>query len=99
MTFRKAASLVFAFSLLLLSSLSAFAQTQTTGRIAGTIKDQNRAVIVGAEVPVGSKATADERRIKTNREGSYAMPLLPPGIYWIKVTAQGFNSAFLHTAH
>jgi hypothetical protein len=33
---------------LLLLTSSAFPQTQTTGRIAGTVKDQNGAVIVGA---------------------------------------------------
>ncbi len=48
----KATLLVLPFAFLLLPSLCVLAQTQTTGRIAGTVKDQNGAVIVGAEVTV-----------------------------------------------
>jgi hypothetical protein len=70
-----------------------FAQSQTTGRIAGTVKDQNGAVIVGAEVTVSSRSTGEERRVKTETEGNYTVSLLPPGAYRVKITASGFNSA------
>src|SRR5207253_11109090 len=89
----RAPTLLLTFSFLLLASLSALAQTQTTGRIAGTIKDQNRAVIAGAEVTVVSKATGDVRRIRTDVEGNYTVSLLPPGTYEVRVNANGFNSA------
>ncbi|HEV8484648.1 MAG TPA: TonB-dependent receptor, partial [Blastocatellia bacterium] len=78
-------------ALLILSS-SAFAQTQTTGRIAGTVKDQKGAVIIGAEVTVVSKATGDERKVTTDGEGNYAVPFLPPGTYRIRIAAKGFNT-------
>src|SRR5437762_3560393 len=92
---KKAGSLLLPFAFLLLLPLSAFAQTQTTGRIAGTVKDQNGAVIAGADVTVSSKATGDERKVTTDTEGNYTVPLLSPGTYRMKVTAQGFNSILL----
>src|SRR5205807_3819523 len=75
-----------------LCPLSTFSQRQTTGRIAGTVRDPNGAVIVGAEVTVTSLATAEERKVTTDAEGNYTVSFLPPGIYRIKVAVQGFNS-------
>src|SRR5882672_671594 len=97
MVFRAAALLLSLFAFPLLPSLSASAQSQTTGRIAGTVKDQNGAVIVGAEVTVVSRATGDERKITSDREGNYAVALLPPGTYRIRITANGFDSAVFNT--
>ncbi len=93
MTHRITKGLLPAVVLLLLSSINAVAQNQTTGRIAGTVQDQSGAVIAGAEVTVSSKAMGDERRVTTDREGNYAVPLLSPGMYRVRVTAKGFNSA------
>jgi hypothetical protein len=86
--------LTFAFSL---CPLSALAQTPTTGRIAGTVKDRNGAVIVGAAVTVVSKTTGDERKVTTDSEGNYTVPLLPPGTYRVRVAANGFNSKLFDT--
>src|ERR687885_1150351 len=66
MSNRKAMLLFWVSCLLVLYSISAFAQSQTTGRIAGTVKDQHGAVVVGAEVSVTSLATAEERRVTTD---------------------------------
>ena len=102
---RKAAVLLFPFTalrplppcamLLLLSSIGglALAQSQTTGRIAGTIKDEQGAVIGGAEVTVVSRATGDARKVTTESEGNYAVPLLLPGAYRVSITASGFKKA------
>jgi hypothetical protein len=90
---RSAASWLSPLVLLLLPCLSALAQTQTTGRISGTVKDQNGAVIVGAEVTVVSKATGDQRRAITDNQGNYSVPLLPPGAYQVRIAVRGFATA------
>jgi outer membrane receptor protein involved in Fe transport len=79
--------------LLVLCSISALPQSQTTGRISGTVKDPNGAVIAGAEVTVKSLFTGEERTVPTDAEGNYAVPLLSPGTYRVNVTANGFKRA------
>src|SRR5439155_6006838 len=93
MTGRKAINLLFLFAYFLSLSICALGQSQTTGRIVGTVKDERGAVIVGAEVTVTSLATAEERKVTTDTEGNYAVPLLPPGAYRVRVMANGFSSA------
>lgn len=77
--------------ILLLCSLSAFAQSQTTGRITGTVKDPNGAVIVGAEVTVTRLATNEGRKVTTDADGNYVVQSLAPGIYRVSVAANGFK--------
>ncbi len=89
--------LLLPLAILLAPSITTFAQTQITGRITGTVKDQYGALIAGAEVTVVSKASSDERKATTDAAGNFAVPLLPPGNYWVKVTAHGFNQAVLET--
>jgi hypothetical protein len=78
-----------------LATVSAVAQSQTTGRIIGIVKDPNGALIVGAEVTVTSLATAKERKVTTDAEGNYAVPLLSPGTHRVRVAARGFNEALI----
>jgi carboxypeptidase family protein len=79
--------------LVLLASFIAYAQTPTTGRIAGAVRDQKGAVVAEAEVRVVNKATGDERKTITDATGSYALLLLPPGIYSVRIAAIGFKQA------
>src|SRR5262245_4710743 len=83
--------LLFSLFLLPAISLPTLAQSQTTGRIAGTVKDQNGAVIAGALVTVVSRATGERRSVTTGDGGNYAVPLLPPGAYNVTITANGFT--------
>src|SRR5438045_1668605 len=85
--------LALAFFLSPAIALPAFTQTQTTGRIAGTVKDQNGAVIVSAQVVVVSRATGEERSTTTNEAGNFTVPLLPSGAYQVSITASGFKKA------
>src|SRR2546426_9202379 len=94
---RRTTALLLPFAFLLLASLSVLAQTQTTGRIAGTVKDQTGAVIVGAEVTVVSRTTGDERKVTTDAEGNHTVPLLPPGTSRTRVAANGFDTKVFAT--
>jgi hypothetical protein len=69
------------------------AQSPTTGRIAGTIKDEKSARIVGAQVTITNNATAEQRRVTSDDQGNYSVPLLSPGTYLVKITATGFALA------
>lgn len=76
--------------LIALPAFPAFAQSHTTGRIAGTVKDQNGAVIVKAEVAVKNEATGQERKAETGKDGHYSVPFLSPGLYRVRISAEGF---------
>jgi hypothetical protein len=65
-------------------------QTPGTGAIAGSVVDASGRVIVDAEVSAVSEATHASRVVHTNSQGTYRLPLLPPGIYAVRVSAAGF---------
>src|SRR4030095_850571 len=90
MRVRKAVS-VMVLSLLPCISAPTSAQSQTTGRIAGTIKDERGAVIVGAEVTAISRTTGEERKVITDTEGNFSLSLLPSSTYLVSIIAGGFK--------
>src|SRR5437762_8720577 len=91
----KASNLLLPFAFLLLPSLSALAQSGTTGRIVGTVRDKSGAVIAGAEITVVSRATGEGRKAVSDTAGDYAVLLLPPGIYRVSIKAGGFKQALI----
>ncbi|MGQ0762787.1 MAG: carboxypeptidase regulatory-like domain-containing protein [Acidobacteriota bacterium] len=76
-------------------AVPATGQTQTTGRISGTVRDQSGALIVRAEVTIVSLETGEQREIDTGTSGTYFLPLLRPGRYRLSVRAAGFSPAVL----
>jgi hypothetical protein len=76
----------------LLFAFSVFAQTQTTGRIAGTVKDERGALIVGAGISVINQATGEARTAVTDSAGNFAVAFLAPGVYRLRIAADGFNA-------
>jgi len=88
---RNGVALFTSVCLLLLCNLAVLAQSQTTGRIAGTATDEKGAALLGAEVTVTNKATGEVRTVVADDSGHYIVPLLPPGVYNVSVTANGFK--------
>jgi hypothetical protein len=68
---------------------TAFAQSN--GSIAGTVKDSNGGIIVGARVAVADTSLAVNQAATTNAEGDFVFPLLPPGTYILSAEMTGFK--------
>jgi hypothetical protein len=85
-----------AFCLLLLlithhSSLITVHAQGTTATLNGTVTDQNDAVIPDVSIAVINIAQGFQRSATTNGEGSFVVPLLPPGSYTVKAEHNGFT--------
>jgi outer membrane receptor protein involved in Fe transport len=79
--------------LLTISLLSLPANAQLTrGSIAGTVADNNGAVVAGAKVTITNVATNISRVATTNEVGLYRVPALEPGIYTVKIEKDGFET-------
>src|SRR5213594_1423335 len=87
---RIAALLILVSLVTLLSLVPAAAQTGT-GTVKGTVRDQNQAVIPGAEVTITNQGTNLHRATMTSAEGIYQLGALPPGRYVLVVELTGFN--------
>jgi hypothetical protein len=83
-----------AFVFLLIAS--ATAQIVDTAHISGVIRDASGGRIGSATVSVRSEATGSSFSLRSNSEGLYITPPLPPGDYELKVQAAGFSSLIQH---
>ncbi len=75
-----------------LSSLSAGAQT-TNASLSGTVTDPSGASIGGALVSAKSNDTAQVLTATTSDDGAYTITSLPPGVYTVTITRQGFTTS------
>lgn len=80
------------FIILLLPALS-FAQSLTTGDIAGAVTDSSKAVVPNARVVLRSLDSGASQAAETNQAGEFRFPLLKPGRYTVTVSRAGFQSA------
>ena len=66
---------------------------QATGSFSGVVLDTSGSIITGAKVTATSQGTGASREAKTDDAGHYLIPLLPVGIYTLRVEFQGFRAA------
>jgi Carboxypeptidase regulatory-like domain len=64
---------------------------QATGNFSGGVLDTSGGAISGATVTATSQGTGVARQTKTDDTGHYLFPLLPIGIYTVRVEFQGFR--------
>ncbi|HEX8889024.1 MAG TPA: carboxypeptidase-like regulatory domain-containing protein, partial [Pyrinomonadaceae bacterium] len=76
---------------LFLAQTVAMAQTDT-GRIVGTVMDQNGGIIPGATVTVKNNRTDEERIAVTTAEGQFSIPALKASDYNVTVTGQNLSA-------
>ena len=67
------------------------AQGETTSAIVGQVSDATGSVVPHADVTVVNKDTGLRRNGKTDDEGYFNFPQLKPGVYSVKVEAEGFE--------
>jgi hypothetical protein len=77
--------------ILLLTSLDAFAQTESA-RISGRVTDPTDAVIVGAECKMTNIETNVPTTSTTNEDGIYVIPDLRPATYRLTIQKVGFRT-------
>ncbi|MBL8189326.1 MAG: carboxypeptidase regulatory-like domain-containing protein, partial [Acidobacteria bacterium] len=82
----------FMTAMFIVLAVSIAAQAQgTTSIIAGSVQDQNGAVISGASVTVKNNGTGAEFKVNSSGSGAYSVPSLGSGVYTVTVEAQGFK--------
>ena len=60
--------------------------------VFGRVTDQSDAIVPDAEVEVKNTETGITTQVKTNEDGIYVAPSLPPGSYLMAVRKQGFRT-------
>ncbi len=70
--------------------LAGAAVAQTTGRIIGSVTDEQKGVLPGVTVEARGAALQGARAAATDQSGAYRLTLLPPGEYEVTFTLPGF---------
>src|ERR1017187_3984812 len=78
-------------AVLMFASFASIQAQQTTGSIAGTVKDQTGAVVNTATVKATNVDTGYSRMAPTNGYGEYRIDYLPVGRYNLEVASKGFE--------
>jgi Carboxypeptidase regulatory-like domain/TonB dependent receptor len=89
---RKALAVLLLGGALLFVASDARAQG-TTGQLTGTVTDPNGAIVQGATVTLRNRDTGLERQATTDDDGAFSFQLLPPGLYRVTASGQGFSEA------
>src|ERR1051326_8449333 len=85
--------IVAVFLLVGLFCTSATLDAQTVqGVVTGTVVDSTGAVIPAAALTLTNDGTGVSQEEKTNQDGSFRFPLVPPGTYTLTTKAGGFTT-------
>jgi hypothetical protein len=69
------------------------AGAQTTGTIAGTVRDTSGAVLPGVMITVSGRSLQRQSvSVVSSEDGTYRIPLVLPGIYTVSAELSGFTS-------
>lgn len=85
------ARLLPAFAFLIVVNSAVRCQTDT-GRMTGTVKDQNGALVPGATVTAKNDRTGEERTAMTSSEGTFSIQALRPSIYTVTAKTEGLST-------
>ena len=69
------------------------AAQEPTGAVEGTLTDPQGAAVQNATITARNTATNLTRNATTGDDGRYRIAQLPPGVYEVSVTGQGFKSS------
>src|SRR5579864_7093555 len=75
----------------LMCALPSFAQSITSGDMAGVVTDPSGAVVPNGKVTAKNEATGASETVTTNGEGYYRISFLQPGSYTVSSSATGFQ--------
>ena len=65
---------------------------QTSGSIAGEVRDVTGAAVVGVAITATNDGTGATRSVVTNEAGVYSFPSLAPGTYTLQAGKAGFKT-------
>src|SRR5207249_6855621 len=83
-----------AFLIALSAARCAYGQGGATGAISGTVVDTSGGAVAGAEVQIiDTRTDVLARKVLTNTDGAFIVPLLPPATYTVVVNKSGFSEA------
>jgi hypothetical protein len=74
-------------------AVPAWAQSTSTGTVAGSVSDASGAVVAGATVTMTDIATSTQRTTTSNATGRYIVVDVNPGMYNVTVAKAGFATS------
>lgn len=83
---------LFFLVLSLFLAMPAPAQSSSSAAINGTVLDKTGALIPGATVRLISETNGTESHTTTGKDGNFALPIIPPGQYTLRIERKGFDT-------
>ncbi len=80
------------FSILLCVWAATLLAQNPTATVVGIVRDATGALVPDASVEVRNHDTGQIRRVTADARGEYIVPNLPPGLYEVTVSKEGFRS-------